>query len=113
MPGLGGKLDCALSQLPKTTPGVLFLGVNAQMLGPIPLPLDLSILGLNGCSLYQDVVLPIGYASKADGTASVQLPMPNDPKFAGVPIYFQSFVVAPSATPGNAIMTNGIAMTAR
>lgn len=113
LPSIGGKLDLAMKDMPKSTPALLFLGLSDRQLGPIPLPLSLAFIGMPGCQLVQDLIVTLGFGSKSNGTATMQLPMPNDQRFAGLPIYFQSFVVANGANGANALMTNGIAMTAR
>ncbi|MEZ5989725.1 MAG: sialidase family protein [Planctomycetota bacterium] len=112
-PALGQTLNLLALSHPAKTAAVLLLGVNDAMFGPIPLPLALDPLGMPGCRAFQDLILSLAYQVDAQGVANLPLPIPNDKSLAGLPLYFQSFVIAVGANKGNAVMTNGLAAIAR
>ncbi len=113
LPGLGASLPLQLAGHPKSAPGVLFLGASDTRLGGFTLPLPLKVLGMGECVLTQDIVLPIPYAAGTNGTATLTLTLPNDPRIAGLPLFFQAFVVAPGANQAGALLTNGLGVVAR
>jgi len=113
VPGLGQSLTLALSRHPASAPGILFLGLGDQVLGAIPLPLPLGALGMNGCVLTQDIFASQAYSASTGGSANLRIPLPNDPKLKGVPIYWQSFVLAKGANQAGAVLSNGLSTIAR
>ena len=74
------------------------------------LPLDLTIAGMTGCTLYQsaDVFgLPttqVGVAFQMNFSAAV----PSNPLLVGQHFYLQAFSIAPGANPLQVITSNGI-----
>ncbi|HHI78777.1 MAG TPA: exo-alpha-sialidase [Planctomycetes bacterium] len=112
-PTLGGKIPLSFYAFPPKAPAVLLAGVNDQNLGGLALPLPLYPLGLTGCFLHQDVLITLGFAADLNGVAALPLPLPNDPRLAGLPLFFQAYVVAPAANSGNGLMTNGLSSIAR
>ena len=91
----------------------MLLGVSDRSLGPIQLTWDLKVLGMPGCLLQQDLVVTAGFAAKQDCTAQLPLPIPGMSGLSGLPFYVQGFVIAAQATPGNAVLTNGVALIPR
>ncbi len=112
-PALGAKIPLAFISFPPKAPSVLLAGINDRNLGALKLPLPLFPLGLTGCFLHQDVLLTLGFQADSKGQASLPLPLPNDPRLSGLPIYFQAYVVAPGANLGNGLMSNGLSVIAR
>ncbi len=112
-PALGSPLKLSLGAHPSKAPGILFLGISDKFLGALPLPLPLKTLGMGGCVLTQDIVVPLIYQADLKGGASLSLPFPNDPKLAGIPLFFQAFVLAKGANPAGAVLSNGLAAVAR
>jgi hypothetical protein len=112
-PALGGKIPLGFFDFPSKAPAVLLAGINDRNLGGLVLPLPLFPLGLTGCFLYQDVLVTLGFLADAKGEATIALPLPQDPRLRGLPIFFQAYVVAGGANPGNGLMSNGISSIAR
>jgi hypothetical protein len=91
------------SNLPATTAfGAVLVGINNPAL-------DLSALGMPGCTQYSDGMLTILYVT--GGAASVVTPF-NVPNLVGFHLFAQSVAYAPAAglTPLGAIASNGIDM---
>jgi hypothetical protein len=82
--------------------GVVFYGFQK----PVP-PIDLGFLGAPGCSLQTSVEATLLFTPTGT-TASHSVPVPNDPRIAGVHVYHQSAVVAPGLNPFNVITSNGL-----
>ncbi|MBK8975424.1 MAG: hypothetical protein IPM29_05825 [Planctomycetes bacterium] len=104
----GGTLSLQLSDAPASTPGALLFGFSCP-----PAPIDLTPFGLTGCQL--DIAGPdsVGLPSGPAGTARLDLPIASSPAYAGVPLLFQSIVVALGANPANAVTTNALTAVVR
>ncbi len=108
IPALNSTLVFEYSGHPANTAGILVMGIDdAKFLG-IPLPFDLSFLGMTGCSLYQDIRFSINYTVGAQGTGTSQINIPNTPSMAGFPFFWQGIVVAPGANTPGLLLTNGM-----
>ncbi len=90
------------------------------LLGATPFPggLDLSGLGINGCSLFVDPLVTLfsatgaGDAQRGEGSATFGLSIPNDPNLVAGVLHFQAFVL--DVSTGRALpltMTNGLSAT--
>ncbi|MGH7150068.1 MAG: NosD domain-containing protein, partial [Planctomycetota bacterium] len=89
-PAIGnGSFAVALSGAPGGTTSVLVVGVSLP-----PSPINLAALGLPACSLFVSpdicVVAPTPGTGLVDGNLTTSLPIPNDPAFLGLHLYFQS-----------------------
>lgn len=94
-------------------PATLVLGANPNFR-----PVDLSIIGMPGCTLYVDVVFSAqtttsaGSAQHADGSAVFPLPIANDPGFRGAKIQAQAAILGPVAGRSLPLtLTNGLSIT--
>ncbi|TAJ21528.1 MAG: hypothetical protein EPO68_04510 [Planctomycetota bacterium] len=76
-------------------PAILYLGASTTTWAGVPLPLDLTVLGLSGCTLYQDLAFSLKGFMNASGTLSKTLTIPADPGLNGVPVPFQWVVIEP------------------
>ena len=114
IPAVGFNLGLSMSRHPVSTGALLFLGLDdKKLLGVIPLPFQLTVFGMPGCFLSQDIPVILPYAVNAKGEFSLILKLPNDQRFNGLPLFWQSYVIAPGANTGNAILTNGLSTVAR
>ncbi|MGE0145021.1 MAG: hypothetical protein AB7T19_17190 [Planctomycetota bacterium] len=103
-PVLGTTFSMETLHLPAgTLLGVL--GVGFQQLA-----VDLSLLGLEGCSLYQsgEATLPLALSLPS---ATVNLAIPNLATLVGASVYGQSIVVAPGVNVGGIATSNGLRIT--
>ena len=100
--------------------GAAPLTVAGLMLGVTPFPtgLDLTGIGVTGCSLYVNPVLTLtgatslGDAQRAEGSASFAMPIPGIPTLRTATIHFQSFIFdVANGRPVTMTMTNGLSVT--
>lgn len=108
VPTLGLSFDLLLASAAFNAPTLLFVGGSDQLWGSIPLPLDLSFLGMSGCRVLAEgaVILPIN--ADGAGRARVTVGVPNTTALLGNPLFAQWFVTESGANPLNLIHTTGI-----
>ena len=110
-PWLGERLTITITDLPQTAPAVLLLGFSATTLfGSIPLPLDVTPLGLTGCTLYTDIAATLPMVT-ATGVATWSTTLCACPNLVGMAFYCQALIVDPPANPAGLILTNAGAGT--
>lgn len=97
---------------PSTTAG-LILGVTAYNPG-----LDLTGVGVTGCSLYVDPLVFLfgatsaGDAQRGEGSATFPLPIPAQPELVGGVLHLQAFILDPQSGRANPLtFTNGLSAT--
>ncbi len=83
-----------------------------------PVPIDLSFIGVTGCSLLVGAFADLpgltgsGNAQRGEGTASLAMPIPNDPGLQGVSLDVQAALIdAASGRPIPVTLTNGLGIT--
>jgi hypothetical protein len=95
LPWLGGALETRLSGLPFSI--AMVVTGTSDVASPFgPLPLDLTVLGMPGCSLRvspDTTQLVVGSLA----TAGLVVPVPNRPALIGQVFYQQAFVPDPAA----------------
>jgi hypothetical protein len=96
---------------PSGIPFVLYIGSNRCKLGnTYNLPADLGTIipGFSGVTVYTDIDLLTLPGVLINGTATMRIPVPNDPNLAGVCVYLQAY----TATAQNKLRgTNAVAVT--
>ena len=78
-------------------PALLALGLSSQLHQGLPLPLDLSPYGANGCSLNTSCDASSLLLIGPNGFGALTLPLPGSPSFAGFQFLAQWFVVDAAA----------------
>lgn len=97
-PALGSTFTVEASNLPFGL-AVLDIGLSSTMTGGgIPLPLDLSFLGMAGCSLFVDPLATF-VMSGAGSTASWSWALPSSQNLFGVAFFMQAFPLDLAANP--------------
>lgn len=104
-PVFGAVFRFELSSLPTTGIAVITIGFSAQQWNGIPLPWDLSSLGMPGCTMRSSPEF-LYFAPVSAGRATLALPLPNDPGLVGVQFSSQAFVVEPGINAIGAIVSN-------
>jgi len=96
-PNVGGSLDLVTSNLPF---GGAFYGIAG---GKTNLPL------LGGAVLIDpfNLLLPLAFKASVTGTATLTVPIPPDPAFAGLTFYSQAFALD-GAQPGGYSLSGGL-----
>ncbi len=105
-PALGQTLTLSLDGLPLD--GALVatgLSATATSAG-LPLPLDLSVIGMSGCSQLVDAQV-IDFVAGAGGAASWTWTLPSQPSLFGAVFYNQAFAIDPAANAFGWTVTNG------
>lgn len=72
---------------------ILAIGGSKTTWATIPLPLKLDAFGLKGCSILASQDILVATTAQTTGSARIAIPMPNDPKLAGITVYGQWMVV--------------------
>ena len=108
LPWLGDTFTARLTNLgtlPTNVP-FLFLGLSNTLWGIVPLPLDLTLIGMTGCTLYTDPFLTF-FPANIGGTATWSIPIPNDPNYLGLTLFNQGGVTSFGTNPLGLVMSNG------
>jgi len=97
----GQTLQCQFSNGPTTVP-VAWLVLSPRSHPP----LDLTLAGMPGCSLYQplDILLPV---TLSGGTGALPLPMPQLGNACGLQLFAQGLGWEPGSNPLGVITSNG------
>lgn len=105
-PWIGERFTVQVTGLPPGSAAHLILGTSATTLfGTIPLPLDLTPLGLTACWLYTDIAISAPMATSA-GTAVWSTVLCTCPSLLGSVIFCQALAADPPANPAGLILTN-------
>jgi hypothetical protein len=106
-PWIGDGYRQLASNLPAGSLAVFKLGVSDQWWGGLPLPFDLSIIGMTGCTEYVSNDVLVGVSTGA-GSAGFTFPLPDNPSLRGARLFTQVFTVDPTANVFGATTTNAI-----
>ena len=93
-PGVG-DLELLLQGAPANKPAIASFGTSSTFWNSVPLPLDLTSLGLPTCKVYTDLAVQVGTLTSSSGSAEFRFGIPANPLFAGAVLYGQ-WVVADS-----------------
>ncbi len=105
-PRIGTPFYTYVSQPPASQVIALtVLGVSRSAYGPLPLPFDLSLFGMSGCSL---AVSPDMLVLHNPSGFSPGLMMPYIPAFYMTEIYVQAMVSEPTANPLGFVWSRGL-----
>ena len=107
LPWLGDTLTLRVTRVPTTTLALLFLGSSRTSFGGYPLPIDLTALGMPGCSLYTRGTVLL-QATSQNGVASFTTPLPAATDLLGAPFFAQALVADPQANAAGLAATNAL-----
>jgi hypothetical protein len=93
--------------VPQTTAALLLVGTSRTAWGPVPLPLDLSPLGMPGCALRVNGTGILAVAV-GGGRGAVPLRIPDDASLLGSRFYDQAIVVDPAANAAGATASHAL-----
>ena len=101
------KIDLANARA--SSVALLFLGNSNTLYGALPLPFNLGIIGMTGCTLYcSDLGAGLSSATSATGTGVVVIPIPFSTFLIGLQLYSQWFVVDPGANGLNLVTSDAL-----
>ncbi len=109
LPWVGDTFTARLTNLGIATVPFLFLGASNTFWGVVPLPFDLTLIGMSSCMLYTDPLLTFFLANNG-GSATFSVPIPNDPSLVGLSLYNQGGVTSFGTNPLGLVMSNGCEM---
>lgn len=108
-PQIGGTMTVELTDGPVNSIAFLNLGFDNLMSGGLTLPFDLALIGAPGCFLWHDIVASFPQVNtNANGAASTQVPIPNDPSLMAARVY-ASWLNADGGANGLGFTTSGYA----
>lgn len=94
-------------------PALGFVGLSRTTYNNLPLPLDLTGMGMPGCSLATDIVVVLNVATNAQGGVMVNAGVPVDPALAGAHITAQFAIQDSGANPAGISTTEGVELVIR
>jgi len=105
-PLVGQPLVLELDDLPATPLVFVAAGLSRTQNGGVPLPLELSVLGMPGCAQFVGELGLLQAAPAAAGAATWSLQLPSTAALAGLELYFQGLVPDAAANAFGLILTN-------
>lgn len=110
-PTTGTSLSLRLSALaPTSTGAVLLLGASRTRLGALPLPIELSALGMHGCLLQVSGDATLAMPAPVQGVSTTALAVPMNPGLVGATFFVQGLVFEPGANVAGIIVSAALAM---
>jgi hypothetical protein len=109
LPKINTKFTLRVSNLAPFTVGILLFGLSDTTWNSVPLPLDLSFLGMNGCNLLVSWDVQDGpfSAPQTGGMVEMNYPMPNLRCLLGQAFYNQAWVIDAKANAFGVGTSNG------
>jgi hypothetical protein len=89
----------------------LLVGFSNTSWNSVPLPFDMTAVGLTGCPLLVSVDLLEVAAISGSGTASWSVALPNDKALLGGKVYGQILALDPGLNPAGFGVSAGVALT--
>lgn len=107
LPYLGGWLGFRIEEVPTFQPLFFIVGFDDSNWNGLTLPLDLSSLGMTGCTLRSsiEIIDLVGIGPSARVLVHA-LPIPNQAGLIGLQFHLQYLSIAPGANPAGAILSN-------
>lgn len=106
-PVIGTEFQLSITLLPNAVYNCVFgvVGVSKTQWQATRLPLDLTPMGITGCSMY---VSPdhMEEIRKLGGSATWSMRVPNRASLVGVTVYLQTWVIDAGANPGAVVVSN-------
>jgi hypothetical protein len=109
LPILGQPFELRVDGAPKLHSALVYLGFSRSSWGSVPLPLDLTGLGLPNCSLLVSPDWGFHVSTGPGNSFTFSLPVPGDPTFAGIEFFDQVWIFDKQANAFGAFGTNGLA----
>lgn len=106
-PNLGQTFDIVCSNLRISSIGIWIYGYSATSAGGVPLPVDLSLIGFPGCSLYVSAEASEPYATTNSTQAVRPFTLPPVPSLATAELFVQNAILDPVAAGGLAFSNGG------
>ncbi len=106
-PEIGSAFDVDLSKAVANSAAALLVGASDSLWGSLSLPADMGFLGAPGCDMLSSPDMALSTQTNSQGTASVNLLIPNDPAFVDTTFFNQFVVFDASANSAGLVFSNG------
>jgi hypothetical protein len=106
--GLGTTTTFSLSNATVNSPYLFFVGAELEKPYGQTAPFDLAPFGAPGCPLWNTADITLNGTTTASGTASIPVPIPNNPALSGKEVGIQMLVLSPGYNPAGVTTSNGI-----
>jgi len=112
VPRTNGLLSIDITSLPPNSlldSPIGIIGFSNTLSGALPLPFDLGVIGLTGCTLYTSLDRTQTLTNNA-GTSTWDITIPNDPSLFGFRFFMQVFSTDSSISPPDipVVLSNAI-----
>ncbi len=94
-------------------PSLGFVGFSRTHYGNVPLPLDLTAIGMPKCALQTDIAVVLNLATDAQGKATLIGGVPTDPALVGIHVTAQFAIQDSAANPAGISTTEGVELVVR
>jgi hypothetical protein len=108
LPWVGSSFTVRATNVPAPIGVLMYTGFSDTSWGGNALPLDLSFLGMTGCSLLVAADVPFPFTPAPPGEATWTLPVPNVASLAGIEFFNQAIVLDLPANSLGLTVTNGL-----
>ncbi len=106
-PALGNAgFAVTLSRVAATVPATLLLGAGRSSFAGLPLPLSLRPFGMLDCELQTDAWTSLSLITDGSGTATLPMPVPNQPALVGKRLTAQWLVADPASVAPVAVIAS-------
>ena len=110
LPQLGKDFHFELLGAGGAVPGALFVGASNTSAGSLPLPFDLTIIGMPGCFLLVSAEVALPVTTNKGGDLAFTVSIPNNPVLVGGSHYLQ-YVLKDSINTFGFVTSNGGQLT--
>lgn len=100
LPWIGCPFSITFDNLP-AQPGIVWIGFSNSLWNTLPLPFDLSLIGISNCLLYTGIESSYPIANNA-----WSFNIPNLAALLGARFYNQALILDPGTNPFGAVVTN-------
>lgn len=111
LPWTGDTTDLSLSGALPNWAAAFVLGLSDTTWGALRLPIDLTVLGAKGCSLYASMDVVVAVPTSSTGTASIAIKVPPSASLAGARFFTQFFAFDAAANSLGMTLTNAVTGT--
>lgn len=106
-PVVGVPFSIDLGQAAASVPAALFVGSSDKLWNTVPLPLDLTAAGAQGCSVLTSVDFLLPVVTNSAGAAKLTIPVPNDLRLHTARFFNQFVVIDTKANALGVALSNG------
>jgi subtilisin family serine protease len=110
IPEVGKPYDLWLVSADKNKTAGFSLGVSKTRFGAWALPLDLTLFGAPGCSLYSSIELMTPSHTGSSGFVRQRYNVPLSKSLIGVKYFHQAFILSPKANRLGLVFSHGLAI---